>query len=488
MSTPLLKKGATPAVWKAVLLFSVMAAFVAALLVQPTPAQAEVARKSASSKTVKRPASKKADVKKAVTRKPHSPKATSTRRSKKKQASMPAHDRAAQNEMARVREQIQSAEQHIKLTREQREQKELEVKQAEMEIGAIKSSVGSVQTDVSSREGRLEKLRLERVQRLSDRGRLMNLIKADLQMAQRQGGQDYYKLLLNQQNPQTLARLMKYYGYLQKARAERVQALNETVTRLDAIAREEEDNVQRLRSLRADLQEKQSRLASAQQQRTQAIRVLSAQIDNEDERLQKLKRDQQVLQTVMDRLAREAVEREQRNAERRRQEQARAAAQQAKPADSHKTEVPDKVKKTEKPVPDVPVDFRRMPYHGRCPLPVAGALRSSFGSPRAGGLRWNGMVIAAAAGTPVRAIRPGRVAFADYLRGYGFLIIVDHGRGMMSLYGQNQSLQKKAGDEVGGNEVIATVGDSGGNDADGLYFEIRMRGRPSDPAGWCTFQ
>lgn len=491
----MLKKNAAPPVLMRAALWSFLLAAFVSVLLQPVPARAEVAKKTASSKTVKKTASKKAAAKKAVTRKASAKKASAASHAKKKPAATPARDRAAQNEMARVQEQIRSAEQRIKLTREQREQKELEVKQAEMEIGAIRSSVGTVQTDVSSREGRLEKLRVERVQRLSDRGRLVNLIKADLQMAQRQGGQDYYKLLFNQQDPQTIARLMKYYGYLQKARAERVQALNETVSRLDAIALEEEENVQRLRSLRGELQEKQSRLASAQQQRSQAIRVLSTQIDNDDERLQKLRRDQQALQTVMDRLAREAIEREQRNAELRRQEQARAAAaqqahsaQQAKPADGHKAMPAESLAKAEKPGTDVPVDFRLAPYHGRCPLPVAGPMRSSFGSPRAGGLRWNGIVIAAAAGTPVRAIRPGRVAFADYLRGYGFLIIVDHGRGMMSLYGQNQSLQKKAGDDVGGNEVIATVGDSGGNEADGLYFEIRMRGRPSDPAGWCAFQ
>lgn len=466
-----------------VMLAFTLTVFAAALLL-PAPVMAETARKPATSKTVKKVSGGKVTAKKSAVKKSPAKK-TKTADSRRK---TPVQDRAAQTAMTKVQEQIRSAEQRIKLTREQREQKELEVRQAEIEIGTLKSSVGSVQTDVSSREERLEKLRLERAQRLSDRGRLVNLIKADLQMAQRQGGQDYYKLLLNQQDPQTFARLMKYYGYFQKARADRVQALNETVARLDAIAREEEAGVLRLRSLRSELQEKQSRLANAQQQRTQAIRVLSTQIDNEDEKLQKLRRDQQALQVVMDRLAREAIEREQRNAERRRQEQARAAAQQAKANDKPKADSAEKTVKAEKPEPEAPLDFKLTPYRGRCPLPVAGGVRSSFGSSRAGGLRWNGIVIAAAAGTSVRAIRPGRVAFADYLRGYGFLIIVDHGRGLMSLYGQNQSLQKKAGDEVGGNEVIATVGDSGGNDADGLYFEIRMRGRPSDPAGWCAFQ
>ena len=189
-----------------------------------------------------------------------------------------------------------------------------------------------------------------------------------------------------------------------------------------------------------------------------------------DEKLQRLRRDQQALQAVMDRLAREAAAREA----------------------SRPHEAPGPRTPAEKPAAQEgsgsESDYKPMPYHGRCALPVSGGVRSTFGAARAGGLRWNGIVVAAPPGTPVRAIRPGRVAFADYLRGYGFLIIIDHGRGLMSLYGQNQSLQKKAGDEVAGNEVIASVGETGGNEIDGLYFEIRVRGRPTDPAGWCAYQ
>ncbi len=464
--TALFRKG------RAVMLFALAASILLA-----APAQAET-RKAAA-----KPATAAKSAKKTATRK-------KTASAKKTGPSRAGNSRNAQSDLDRVQAQIRSAEQRIKLTREQREQKEAEVRAAEQEIGELRGSMGAVQKDVGSREQKLQQLQAEKTARGQDRDRLVNHIRADLQMAQRQGGQDYYKLLLNQQDPQTLARLMKYYGYMQKARAGRVQALNLTLARLDEIAAEEEENVQRLRGLRNDLQQKQVRLASAQQQRTQAIRVLNAQLDSDDEKLQKLRRDQQALQAVMERLAREAAEREQREAERRRQEQARAAAQAAARSSATKpsTAKSEEAQKTEPRPEPVQPDFKVQPYKGRCPLPVAGGVRSSFGSARAGGLRWNGIVIAAPAGTAVRAIRPGRVAFADYLRGYGFLVIVDHGRGLMSLYGQNQSLQKKAGDDVAGNEVIATVGDSGGNDIDGLYFEIRVRGKPADPAEWCAYQ
>jgi septal ring factor EnvC (AmiA/AmiB activator) len=446
-----------------------------------TPARAETARtpgKSAGKSPAKTAQAKGSTAKKSAAKSNAKKKSATTNR---RRSGTAAGGKATQRDLARVQEEIRSAEKRIQLTREQREQKEAELRQAELEIGSLKNNVGTVQKEVSGREERLHALQAEKAQRQQDRDRLLNLIKGDLQMAQRQGGQDHYKLLLNQEDPQALARLMKYYGYMQKARAGRIHSLNETVARLEAIEREEAESMQKLLALRGELQHKQSRLNAAQSQRSQAIRLLSAQIESEEEKIQRLRRDEQALQAVMERVARESVAREQKAREQREAERRRRPAPQ--PSDSAGRKPPE-------PPPPVaePKDFTPVPYQGRCPLPVAGGVRSKFGSARAGGLRWNGIVVAANTGTPVRAILPGRVAFADYLRGYGFLIIVDHGRGLMSLYGQNQSLQKKAGQDVAGNEVIATVGDSGGSEADGLYFEIRVRGRPSDPTGWCAYR
>lgn len=456
-----------------------------AALATPPVLAAPAAGESATTKS----GGKATTPRKAGTPKKTAPRKKTAQRKKAAPARKPSGKVRApsQRDLARLQAEIRSAEQRIKLTREQREKKEAELRQAELEIGTLKESMGTVQQDVSSREQRLRALQAEKLQRENDRGRLVNQIRSDLQMAQRQGGEDYYKLLLNQENPQTLARLMKYYGYMQQARAGRVQALNTTLARLDALEREEAESVGRLRSLRGELQQKQTRLSVAQQQRSQVIRTLSAQIESDDEKLQRLRRDEQSLQNVMDRLAREAEAREQKAREQREAGKRRQQAGPPAPA------VPRPAEPGKRPPPAVrvepePRDFAARPYKGRCPLPAAGGVRARFGSARAGGLRWNGIVVDAPAGAAVRAIRPGRVAFADYLRGYGFLIIVDHGRGLMSLYGQNRSLQKKAGEQVTANEVIASVGDSAGSDSGGLYFEIRVRGRPSDPAEWCAYQ
>lgn len=469
--------------WLALLLGATLALgpwLAAPVAAEPAPAKSATAKPAAKKTAREKAAARQKAARKAAPAKKKAP----ARKKRDGKGSAPG-----QQDLARLQAEIRSAEQRIKLTREQREQKEAELQQAEIEIGSLKQNMGTVQKDVRSREQRLAALQAEKRQHEQDRGRLVNQIRSDLQMAQRQGGEDYYKLLLNQENPQTLARLMKYYGYMQQARAGRVQALNATLARLDALALEEQDHVGKLRSLRGELQHKQSRLAVAQEQRSQTIRTLSAQIESDDEKLQRLRRDQQALQAVMERLAREAEarevrereqrERDAREAEKRRQQQATAPV----PGDSRPAEPARRAPEPSRVEP--PRDFAAMPYKGRCPLPASGGVRARFGSARAGGLRWNGIVIDAPAGAAVRAIRPGRVAFADYLRGYGFLIIVDHGRGLMSLYGQNQSLGKKAGESVAGNEVIASVGSG---ETEGLYFEIRVRGRPSDPAEWCAYQ
>lgn len=395
---------------------------------------------------------------------------------------------SAQKDMARMQDQIRASEKRIQLTREQRAQKEAELQQAEAEISELRGSVGEVQGTVRARERKLQALRAERSERLQDRERHVQQIRSDLRLAQRQGGDDHYKLLLNQEDPQTVSRLMKYYGYVQQARAQRLAALNETVARLEAIEREEQAELAELKTLQGQLQAKQDKLARAQETRNRTIKVLSARIESEQERITRLKRDQQNLQSVMDRLERVAREAAEREARRQQQEQERrardAALAQGKPAPAPATPskpVPEKAWSSEP-------DYRPQPYSGKCALPADGGIRSRFGTARAGGLRWNGIVIAAAPGSPVRAVRPGKVAYADYLRGYGYLIIVDHGRGLMSLYGQNDKLHKRAGDSVGGNEVIASVGSDDASEAAGLYFEIRHRGRPSDPAAWCSFK
>ena len=147
------------------------------------------------------------------------------------------------------------------------------------------------------------------------------------------------------------------------------------------------------------------------------------------------------------------------------------------------------IKGLEQALADIPVEHpQQMQFaalRGRLPWPASGRIVSRFGTPRLGGLFWDGVMISAPEGREVRAVHHGRVAFADWLRGLGLLMIVDHGDGYMTLYGHNQSLFKEVGDWVEADEAIALVGSSGGRERAGVYFGVRFKGRPVDPAKWC---
>jgi septal ring factor EnvC (AmiA/AmiB activator) len=139
-------------------------------------------------------------------------------------------------------------------------------------------------------------------------------------------------------------------------------------------------------------------------------------------------------------------------------------------------------------IPQSPSDSRPFKQQkGKLPWPASGPFLATYGEPRnKGGLKWKGVLISTAHGTPVRAVSRGRIAFADWLQGYGFITIIDHGEGYMSLYGHNETLIKQAGDWVNAGETIATSGDSGGQPMPGVYFEIRSRGKPVNPGAWCS--
>lgn len=407
---------------------------------------------------------------------------------------------SAQSDLANVQQRIQSAQQTIKLTEAQRAAKEAELKEAEVQIGGLKKELHATTSEAEQRQQALAELNAEQQQHEADKQRQLGQLQKDVQLSYQRGNDDYFKLLLNQQQPEKLARQLKYYAFIQKARTDRIHELDKTLQELARIETEQKGQLEKLGVLKNTLQQQQTSLAQAQQTREKAIQVLSSQIDTQDEQLKRLLRDQTALQSLMQRLeqqAREEAKREQEREAARKAEQERLAREKEKAAQQQANRKPVETapqkpaeKPAEKPADEhwsSEPDYVGTPSNGRCALPVSGGIRSQFGAARAGGLRWNGVLIAAASGTPVRAVKAGRVVYADYLRGYGFLIIIDHGHGLMSLYGQNQSLLKTVGDNVNANESVALVGSSGGNSSPGLYFEIRVRGRPSNPVAWCGY-
>jgi septal ring factor EnvC (AmiA/AmiB activator) len=261
-------------------------------------------------------------------------------------------------------------------------------------------------------------------------------------------------VLLERQDPNQLARRLHYLTYVYRDRAEQIERLRADIAHLELLSQETELKNRSLERVQAEQRELRRKLEQEKTQRRELLARMSQQLAAQRKEIGGLRRDEEALRKLIERLEREAAARR---------------AQQKKEA---RDETPG----------DNSVFGRQK---GRLRMPVRGELKARFGSPRQDtGLTWNGVFLAARAGTEVQAIAPGRVVFADWLRGYGNLLILDHGDGYLSLYGNNETLLRRVGDDVDAGTAIAAVGASGGNPETGLYFELRLRGRPIDPLSW----
>ncbi|HEK1689941.1 TPA: murein hydrolase activator EnvC [Pseudomonas putida] len=371
-----------------------------------------------------------------------------------------------------------------------------DLKATETDIGNLEKQVEALQQELKKTEGELERLDIEKKKLQSSRIEQQRLIAIQARSAyQNNGREEYLKLLLNQQNPEKFARTLSYYDYLSKARMEQLRAFNETLRQLANVEQDISRQQEQLLAQRADLDSRRQALEAERGKRQQVLAKLNSDMKDRDQKLQAREQDQadlaKVLKTIEETLARQAREAEEarkkallaeQEAEKRRQQEALAAQRDSEP--------PKKARTTLGPL----VSSESSTYggafsaaRGKLPWPVNGRLLARFGEARGSDARakWDGVMISANPGTQVRAVHGGRVVFADWLRGAGLLVILDHGNGYLSLYGHNQSLLKSAGDIVKAGEAISTVGDSGGQDAAGLYFAIRQQGRPADPSQWC---
>jgi septal ring factor EnvC (AmiA/AmiB activator) len=315
------------------------------------------------------------------------------------------------------------------------------------------------------------------------------------------GGADSMAPLLSAQDPNQLARDAHYLEHLGRARLGLIEGLRADFDETRRRAEEIQSRRDRLAALEGEQRSRRSELQAEQARRKQALAEVSRQLQAQKKQVGTLQQDEQQLAQVIDVLvkrAREAAAREaarrlaaQREAERRAAEaraaqaraaQARAPDRPASPPPRAAEPVVGEVRDTAGPTP-TGVRFGQL--RGQLRFPVRGELVGRFGAPRAdGGTTWKGVFIRAGSGADVRAVAGGEVVFSDWLRGYGNLIIVDHGSDYLSIYGNNDALLKEVGERVTGGDAIASVGVGGVGSESGLYFEIRHQGQPLDPMQW----
>ncbi|MEO7560398.1 MAG: peptidoglycan DD-metalloendopeptidase family protein [Nitrosospira sp.] len=274
------------------------------------------------------------------------------------------------------------------------------------------------------------------------------------------GEKEYLSLLFNQQDPNQIARNLHYYGYLSRARADGINVLRSNFQQLDALTRESREKSLEIAAIQAKQAEYKKQLEQKKTEHKKLLSEISMQADQQRREIGKLRQDEARLSRLVEKIAKMLA--------RKKRTESRTGSL------------------SNNRLPDASTDGNPFSaLKGRLSLPVRGELANRFGSPRVdGGVTWKGLFIRSASGAEVKAIAGGRVVFADWLRGFGNLMIVDHGGSYMSLYGNNETIHKQVGDAVRGGDTIATVGNSGGNSDSGLYFELRHQGKPFDPLNW----
>ena len=373
-----------------------------------------------------------------------------------------------------------------------------ELRTTETEMGKLEKQVEALQKELKKTEGELERLDGEKAKLQAARVEQQRLIAIQARAAYQSGRQEYLKLLLNQQNPEKFARTLTYYDYLSQARLEQLKRFNQTLQKLAGV--EKDINLQQAQLLvqQGNLDSQREDLDKVRKERQVALAKLNDQYKQGDQKLQARQQDQEdlakVLKTIEETLARQAREAEEarqkallaaQEAEQRRQREAAAAAAREAPTPARQAPRAPTGPMVSSSGESFGGAFASA--RGKLPWPVDGRLLARFGETRGDDVRtkWDGVMISASAGSQVHAVHGGRVVFADWLRGAGLLVILDHGNGYLSLYGHNQTLLKSAGDVVKAGDAIATVGTSGGQSTPALYFAIRQQGKPTDPSQWC---
>lgn len=368
-----------------------------------------------------------------------------------------------QEELADLRARIQALQKEVEQAAEDRSEAADALKKSERGISDMNRSLRQMEQRQRELSANLRHLSQDtqatRAEINEQRKRLAEL----LRQRYIHGDNDAIKLMLNGQNPGESARSLEYYGYIGRARSQLIREYQASLARMQALQASTREKQANLEQVKQDRVTQKTALETEKSARQEVLYKLSSQIRRQRNEIKTLEQDEKRLTELIERLARLA-----------------AARKAARPSPSAKPG--EKVER----VADASLaglDFVRL--KGKLALPVAGEILHRFGQNRpGGGPAWKGLFIRAHQGQEVRAVGTGKVAFADWLRGFGNLLIIDHGDGFLSLYSNNESLYKQPGDPVRAGDVVATVGASGGQDEPGLYFELRRQGKPFDPMGW----
>ncbi len=347
-------------------------------------------------------------------------------------------------QVAALKEQISDIDEWLKDAEENRSDLEQELVATERAINQLTRERRSLETRTRQQKSKLDELQAQESELISTLDRQRESLKRQIRAAWMEGDAPAVKVLLNEIDPQTISRTMTYYEYLSRDAIQRLENFNTTLEELKVTQQSAQATQVELTQLQVQLAERQTQLKDRKQQRERTLVALKSDIRGRKSERASLEADR----TRLEKLLREV-------------EQAIARI----------------------PSPNESKPFKAL--KAKLPWPARGKVDHKFGDSLAQGkLKYNGIMITTSNESDVAAIHYGRVVFANWLRGFGLMTIVDHGDGYMSLYGHSSSLLKSPGDWVDAGETIAVAGRSGGTDEASVYFEIRYKGKPQNPQTW----
>ena len=359
-------------------------------------------------------------------------------------AAQPEADaRKTEAELQAVKSEIERVTRQVSEEAVAKDRLSKELKNAELSVGKAREGLDGVRRSRAEQASKRSSLAAQKKAREADLAQNRGALAGQLRAAYQIGREEPLKLLLNQKDPERAGRMFVYYSYFGRARADQIHDIEtdvQSIADLDEQVQAEDAKLAELeKQQRADLME----LEQARVKRSGVLASLTAESNSHAQSLERLKSQQGSLEKLLAELRR-AMEK----------------------------------------FPTINNNDAFAHLRGKLTWPVGGRLVARFGESRAGGVKWDGVLVATERGAPVRAVFGGRVIYADWLPGLGLLTIIDHGEGYMSLYGHNERLYKTVGERVNAGDTLGSAGDSGGSNRPELYFEIRKGGKAVDPRPW----
>jgi septal ring factor EnvC (AmiA/AmiB activator) len=379
---------------------------------------------------------------------------------------------AAKEDLSDIQEKIQALKKELDNNQEAHKDATDALKDSETAISAANKKLRDINQKQNKNKNALNSLKKQSLSLNENLGQQQQRLSALLRQQYMHGGQSYSQLILQNKNPSEIARDVKYFSYIAKEHAKVIDDMQSNLVKVKELNDKTAAALQEVADLKAKQEAEKQELVQQKQEKSKVVKSLSKQITAQRNEIDKLKRDEKNLSNLVERLAKIIPK---------------------------KIKKPVK-KKSGKQVDEESVSNEATPTNtfsgssfaalkGKLHLPVRGDVTNRFGSAREDtGVTWKGLFIKATEGNDVKSVADGRVVFADWMRGFGNLIIVDHGDGYMSLYGNNQATLKQVGEEVNAGDAIASVGNSGGNESNGLYYELRRQSKPFDPLSWSVIR